>query len=40
MALDIAVEYRQRVADWLHLIPPGEFERKKIGYTIGKGNCD
>jgi len=36
MALDIAVEYRQRVADWLHFIRPGEFERKKIGYTTGR----
>jgi ATP-dependent Lon protease len=34
IALDLAVEYRQRVADWLHLMRPGEFERKKIGYKV------
>ncbi|MGC8832358.1 MAG: BREX system Lon protease-like protein BrxL [Thermoproteota archaeon] len=35
IALDLAVEYRQRVADWLHFMRPGEYERKKIGYKIG-----
>jgi len=34
VALDLAIEYRQRIADWLHFIRPGEYERKKIGYTI------
>jgi ATP-dependent Lon protease len=34
LALDLAVEYRQRVADWLHFMKPGEYERKKIGYRI------
>jgi ATP-dependent Lon protease len=34
LALDLAVEYRQRIADWLHFIKPGEYERKKIGYRI------
>jgi ATP-dependent Lon protease len=34
MALDLAVEYRQRVVDWLHFMRPGEFERKKIGYKV------
>jgi ATP-dependent Lon protease len=34
MALDLAVEYRQRIADWLHFMKPGEFERKKIGYRV------
>jgi ATP-dependent Lon protease len=34
IALDLAVEYRQRVADWLHFMRPGEYERKKIGYKI------
>jgi len=34
IALDLAVEYRQRVADWLHFMRPGEFERKKIGYKV------
>jgi len=34
MALDLAVEYRQRIADWLHFMRLGEYERKKIGYRI------
>jgi len=34
VALDLAVEYRQRIADWLHFMRPGEYERKKIGYKI------
>jgi ATP-dependent Lon protease len=34
LALDLAVEYRQRIADWLHFIRPGEYERKKIGYKV------
>lgn len=34
LALDIAIEYRQRIADWLHFIRPGEYERKKIGYRV------
>ncbi len=34
LAIDLAVEYRQRVADWLHFLAPGEFEKKKIGYRI------
>jgi ATP-dependent Lon protease len=34
LALDLAVEYRQRIADWLHFMKPGEYERKKIGYRI------
>jgi ATP-dependent Lon protease len=34
IALDLAVEYRQRIADWLHFMRPGEFERKKIGYKV------
>lgn len=34
LAVDLAVEYRQRVADWLHFMAPGEYERKKIGYQI------
>jgi ATP-dependent Lon protease len=32
--LDICVSYRQLIADWLHKLAPGEFERKKIEYTI------
>jgi ATP-dependent Lon protease len=34
LALDLAVEYRQRIADWLHFMKPGEYERKKIGYRV------
>ncbi|RZN43493.1 MAG: BREX system Lon protease-like protein BrxL [Methanophagales archaeon ANME-1-THS] len=30
MCMDIAVEYRQRVVDWLHQISPGEFKPKRI----------
>lgn len=29
MCLDIAVEYRQRVVDWLHQLSPGEFKGKE-----------
>lgn len=36
MVIDIAVEYRQKIVDLLHRIAPGEFERKKIGYRVGK----
>jgi ATP-dependent Lon protease len=34
IALDLAVEYRQRIADWLHFMRPGEYEKKRIGYRI------
>jgi len=34
LALDLAIEYRQRISDWLHFMSPGEYERKKIGYKI------
>jgi len=34
LALDIAVEYRQRIADWLHYMQPGEWPIKKIGYRV------
>jgi len=27
---DIAVDYRQRVRDWLHKIAPGEFPKEKL----------
>lgn len=32
--MDIAVEYRQKIADLLHRMAPGEFENKKIEYRI------
>ncbi len=34
IVMEIAVEYRQRIADLLHRMAPGEFERKKILYKI------
>jgi predicted ATP-dependent Lon-type protease len=32
--MDIAVEYRKRVNDWLHILAPGEFPKKELGYII------
>jgi ATP-dependent Lon protease len=32
--MDIAVEYRQRANDWLHILSPGEFPKKKLGYNL------
>lgn len=34
--LNIAVEYRQRVRDWLHILAPGEFQLEKLGYELKK----
>lgn len=34
ICMDIAAEYRQRIADWLHKLAPGEFKKKKIEYRI------
>jgi len=34
LALEIAVEYRQRVADLLHQVSPGEYSLKKIGFRV------
>ncbi|MGB9760437.1 MAG: BREX system Lon protease-like protein BrxL, partial [Thermoproteota archaeon] len=34
MALEIAIEYRQRIADWLHYMAPGEYQMKKIGCKV------
>ena len=31
--MDIAVEYRKRVNDWLHILAPGEFPKKNLNYT-------
>ena len=36
MCMDIAVEYRQRIVDWLHQLSPGEFKEKKIGYEMNE----
>jgi ATP-dependent Lon protease len=32
--LDLAIEYRQRIHDWLCQVSPGEFERKKLSYSL------
>ncbi len=32
--MELAVEVRQRVADWLHELSPGEFPKKKLGFRI------
>jgi ATP-dependent Lon protease len=32
--LDIALEYRQRVHDWLCKLSPGEFSEKKLSYSL------
>ncbi|RLG51696.1 MAG: BREX system Lon protease-like protein BrxL [Thermoproteota archaeon] len=34
LAMDIAIEYRQRIADWLHYMAPGEYRMKRIGYRV------
>ena len=31
---DIAMEYRQRVTDWLHVLEPGEFPKKRLTYIL------
>lgn len=32
--MDIAIEYRKRVNDWLHIRAPGEFPKKELNYTL------
>ncbi|MGB9694049.1 MAG: BREX system Lon protease-like protein BrxL [Fervidobacterium sp.] len=32
--MDIAIEYRKRINDWLHILSPGEFPKKEISYTL------
>ena len=34
ICMDLACEYRQRVADWLHLLSPGEFKKIRLGYRL------
>jgi len=34
IALDIALEYRQRIAEWLCKLAPGEFPEKHISYRL------
>jgi len=31
--MGITTEYRKRVNDWLHILAPGEFPKKKLDYT-------
>lgn len=38
MIMDIVIEYRQKVADLLHKMAPGEFERKRILYRIANNS--
>ncbi|MEM4147900.1 MAG: BREX system Lon protease-like protein BrxL, partial [Candidatus Caldarchaeum sp.] len=30
--MDIAVEYRNQVREWLHILQPGEFPKEKLSY--------
>jgi len=32
--MDVAVEYRQRACDWLRILPPGEFPKKRLKYGL------
>ncbi|MGB9853892.1 MAG: BREX system Lon protease-like protein BrxL [Candidatus Bathyarchaeales archaeon] len=32
--MDIAIEYRKRINDWLHILSPGEFPKKELSYTL------
>ena len=32
--IDIAVDYRQRIRDWLHKIAPGEFPKERLSAQI------
>lgn len=32
--IDIAVEYRNRINDWLHVLDPGEFPKKRLEYKL------
>jgi len=34
LIMDLAIEYRQKLADLLHRMAPGEFERGKISYKV------
>jgi ATP-dependent Lon protease len=35
--MDLAIEYRNRVNDWLHIISPGEFAKKNLTYSPRAG---
>ena len=30
--MDVAIEYRQRVREWLHILSPGEYPKEKLRY--------
>ncbi len=32
LCMNLAIEYRQRVVDWLHQLSPGEFKRNRISW--------
>ena len=32
--VDVAVECRQRVRDWLHKVDPGEFPKEKLAFAV------
>jgi len=32
--MDVAIEYRQRANDWLHILSPGEFSKKNLTYDL------
>ena len=34
VVIDMALEYRQRVRDWLHKIDPGEYPKEKLSARI------
>jgi ATP-dependent Lon protease len=34
LVIDMALEYRQRVRDWLHKIDPGEYPKEKLTVKI------
>jgi len=37
LIMDVAVEYRQRIADWLHQMAPGEYSFIKLSYGFKGG---
>jgi ATP-dependent Lon protease len=34
MIVNIALEYRQRIRDWLHMVDPGEFLKEKLAVKV------
>lgn len=33
--MDLAIDFRNRVNDWLHVLAPGEFPTKRLKYKVG-----